>query len=103
MQRVGASDDVDDIVLAPDPRYAAPVAEHRRESHLQRNFSRQPLDNADDVAPLVTRRHEVDNADFPAITLEVGFENQCVPSVTLLVPADSRRRANRPPAVLIPP
>src|SRR5262245_51359587 len=102
MQGVGASDDADDIVLALDPRYAAPVSESRLENHFQRNFSRQPFDHADDVAPLRTSRHEVDNADFPSVTLEVSFENQCVPSVTLLVPADSRRGANRPPAVLIP-
>src|SRR5262245_44190210 len=103
MQSVGSGNDADDTVVVLDPRYAAPVAEPRLENHLQRKLSFQALDNADDVASLRAGRHEVDDAEFPTIALDISFENECVPSVPLLVLAHSRRRPNSPPAVLVPP
>jgi hypothetical protein len=102
MQSIGSGDDADNIVLALDPGYAAPISEPRLENHLERKLSFQTLDNADDVASLRAGRHEVDDAEFPAIALDIGFENECVPSVPLLGLPHSRRRPNRPSAVLIP-
>src|SRR5262249_48359490 len=103
MQSVGSGNDADDTVQVLDPRYGAPVAEPRLENHLQENLSFQTLDNADDVASFRAGRHEVDDAEFPTIALDIGFENECVPPVPLLVLAHSRRWPNGPPAVLIPP
>jgi hypothetical protein len=86
------------VAVEANPRPQLAVAEAHVEVTMHGDFAFEPDDDADDVVRR-SRRHEVDDANPPTVTIDIGLEDERLRLIALLGTVNLRCRAQQPIAV----